>query len=161
MTGILPDVLVHDLEIVFCGTAAGSASARLGAYYAGPGNAFWRTLYKVGLTPHLLRPEEYPQITAWNMGFTDLAKTISGSDSVLSKTHFNAGRLRNLVLEYRPRILAFTGKRAAQEFVGHSVDYGLLPGTIGITRLFALPSPSAAARRFWTEAPWRELSRLR
>jgi TDG/mug DNA glycosylase family protein len=95
------------------------------------------------------------------MGFTDLAKTISGSDSVLLKTHFNADRLRNLVLEYRPRILAFTGKRAAQEFVGHSVDYGLLPDTIGTTRLFALPSPSGAARRFWNEAPWRELSRLR
>lgn len=158
---ILPDVLEPDLDIVFCGTAAGAASARRGAYYAGPGNAFWPTLHKVGLTPCALRPEDYRRLTRWRMGFTDLAKTISGSDSVLSKVHFDAARLRDLALMYRPRILAFTSKRAAEEFLAHPVDYGVLPETIGTTRLFVLPSPSGAARRYWNEDHWRALSRLR
>lgn len=158
---ILPDVLARDLDIVFCGTAAGSASARKGAYYAGPGNAFWRTLYEVRLISRPVRPEDFTQLSEWNMGFTDLAKTVSGSDSTLSKTHFDAARLRQCVLEHRPGILAFTGKRAAQEFLGRNVEYGLLPDAIGTTRLFVLPSPSGAARRYWDVKHWHELSRLR
>jgi len=154
---VLPDVLAHDLDIVFCGTAAGSASARRGAYYAGPGNAFWRTLHRVGLTPHALRPEDYRQLTQWNMGLTDLAKTVAGSDDSLAKTHFDAARLRDVIAEYRPQIMAFTSKRAAEEFVGHRVDYGTLTDAVGTTRLFALPSPSGAARRYWNEEYWRSL----
>jgi TDG/mug DNA glycosylase family protein len=158
---VLPDVLAHDLDIIFCGTAAGSASARRGAYYAGPGNAFWRTLHRVGLTPRILEPEEFRRLTDWNMGLTDLAKTVAGSDHVLAKSHFEVARLRNRIVEYRPKFIAFTSKRAAEEFVGHRVDYGVLTDTVGATRLFALPSPSGAARRYWNEAHWRSLGLAR
>src|SRR3546814_13773735 len=48
---VLPDVLAPGLRLVFCGSAAGRKSAELGAYYAGPGNKFWPTLYEIGLTP--------------------------------------------------------------------------------------------------------------
>ncbi len=40
---ILPDVLAPGLALVVCGSAAGTVSARVGAYYAGPGNRFWPT----------------------------------------------------------------------------------------------------------------------
>jgi TDG/mug DNA glycosylase family protein len=69
--------------------------------------------------------------------------------------------LRTKIQKYRPRVLAFTSKRAAEEFVGHPVDYGLLPDTISETALFVLPSPSGAVRRYWCDEPWRELARLR
>ena len=59
---VLHDVLVSDLRVVFCGTAAGSASAQRQAYYAGPGDAFWRTLFEVDLTPCLLEPPQYAAI---------------------------------------------------------------------------------------------------
>ena len=36
MSNVLPDLIAPDLRIVFTGTAVGSASARAGAYYAGP-----------------------------------------------------------------------------------------------------------------------------
>ena len=39
---ILPDVLAPGLRVVFCGTAPGTASARAGAYYAGPATASGR-----------------------------------------------------------------------------------------------------------------------
>lgn len=32
------------------------------SYYAGPSNAFWSTLYDVGLTPRLLRPVEFREL---------------------------------------------------------------------------------------------------
>jgi TDG/mug DNA glycosylase family protein len=37
---ILPDVLMPGLKLVFCGTAAGTVSARRGQYYAHPQNRF-------------------------------------------------------------------------------------------------------------------------
>ena len=161
ITDILPDVVAPDLDILFCGTAAGSASARRGAYYAGPGNAFWPTLHRVGLTPRALAPEEFPRVIDWKIGLTDLAKTVSGSDLVLDKVHFNAARLSALVLHYQPRCLAFTSKRAAQEFLGRPVGYGLMTTSLGATRLFVLPSPSGAARGSWDEGHWRSLAAMR
>ena len=158
---VLPDLLAPDLDIVFCGTAVGAASARRRAYYAGPGNAFWPTLHLVGLTPHQLRPEEYATLLDFGIGLTDLAKEVSGNDDILSRDHFNVDRLGAIIAQYRPRIVAFTGKRAAQEFLGHHVEYGQLAETLGKTMLFVLTSPSGAACRYWSAAPWHELARLR
>lgn len=158
---VLPDLLVPDLDIVFCGTAAGAVSARRRAYYAGPGNAFWPTLHSVGLTPRLFKPEEYATLLDLGIGLTDLAKEISGNDNILSRTHFNADRLKAVIQQFRPRIVAFTGKRAAQEFLGHPVEYGRLAEMHGKTMLFVLTSPSGAACRYWNAAPWHELARLR
>src|SRR5438105_2649456 len=45
---ILTDVLREGLRVVFCGTAVGPTSARVGAYYARPGNQFWSVLYEIG-----------------------------------------------------------------------------------------------------------------
>lgn len=157
---VLRDVLAPDLQIVFCGTAVGTASARRQAYYAGPGNAFWPTLFEVRLTPRLLRPEEYEVVTHYGLGLTDLAKDISGSDSVLSDTHFDRTGLRTKIEQCRPGVLAFTSKRAAEEFVGCPVAYGLLEQRIGATMLFVLPSPSGAARRYWSTHPWHQLAGL-
>jgi TDG/mug DNA glycosylase family protein len=69
--------------------------------------------------------------------------------------------LREKIHRYQPRVLAFTSKRAAQEYLGRPVAYGLADEMIGPTRLFVLPSPSGAARRYWDLAPWRDLSDLR
>jgi TDG/mug DNA glycosylase family protein len=158
---ILPDVLAPGLAVIFCGTAVSTVSALRGAYYAGPGNAFWPTLFKVGLTPRLFAPAEYRGIKRYSLGLTDLVKTISGADVALSGKQFDSDRLRKVILKYRPLVLAFTSKRAAQEFVGHSVGYGVLPEKVGETILFVLPSPSGAARRYWSDGPWRELAQLR
>jgi TDG/mug DNA glycosylase family protein len=86
---VLPDVLAPGLRIVFCGTAVSATSAQLGAYYAGPGNKFWVTLCKVGLTPRQLRPEEYATITQYGLGLTDLAKSVAGCDAALEDRHFD------------------------------------------------------------------------
>jgi TDG/mug DNA glycosylase family protein len=157
---VLTDVLGCDLRIVFCGTAVGAVSARRQAYYAGPGNAFWRTVYEVGLTPRLLCPEEYGIVAQFGLGLTDLAKEISGSDSILSAKHFDRAGLREKIDRYRPGILAFTSKRAAEEFLGCPVGYGPMELRINGTMLFVLPSPSGAARRYWSRQPWEQLAGL-
>ena len=158
---ILPDLLAPGLDIVFCGTAVGAESARRRAYYAGPGNAFWPALARVGLTPRQLAPEEYAQLLTFGIGLTDLAKHVSGNDDILAHADFDGARLRALIERYQPKLLAFTGKRAAQQFVGRKVAYGLLAERIAATRLFVLTSPSGLACRYWSIEPWAELARLR
>lgn len=158
---VLPDVLQPGLDIVFCGTAAGAASARARAYYAGPGNAFWPTLHAVGLTPRRLAPAEFRLVTRFGLGLTDLAKTVSGNDSALPRGSFDASRVRNAVLAVQPRILAFTSKRAAREFLGAPADYGRQRERVGGTLLYVLPSPSGQARRHWDLSVWRALAALK
>jgi len=157
---VLHDVLGPGLAIVFCGTAVGAASARRRAYYAGPGNRFWPTLYEIGLTPRRFDPGEYRELRALRLGLTDLAKSVSGADADLENRDFDCRRLRRTILKHAPRVLAFTSKRAAKEYLGRHVDYGLLPETIGPTRLFVLPSPSGAARGHWDIQHWKELAAL-
>jgi TDG/mug DNA glycosylase family protein len=155
---ILPDVLAPNLKVVFCGTAVGARSARLGAYYAGHGNRFYDILVRVGLTPRMLQPPEYPLLLTCGIGLTDIAKHRSGVDRMLRAEHFDGEVLRDKIVQYAPRVLAFNGKRAAQEFLGTQVNYGLQSVGIGETVVFVLPSTSGAARFFWDERYWHVLA---
>jgi TDG/mug DNA glycosylase family protein len=157
---ILPDLLRPGLELVFCGTAAGERSAREGAYYAHPGNLFWRALHEAGITRHRFVPAEFPRLLDLGIGLTDLAKRHSGNDADLPRDAFDVPALVAKIERYRPRFLAFTSKTAARAALGRPITaYGEQPERIGRTRIFALPSPSGQARRHWDIGPWRELSR--
>ena len=153
---VLPDVLGPGLSIVFCGSAAGAASARAGAYYAGPGNRFWPTLHRVGLTPSLLAPAAFRSVLDHGIGLTDLCKTESGSDAGLSRRADDAAALAAKVARHRPAVLAFNGKRAARVFLdAGTLDYGEQAQRIGETAIHVLPSTSGAARRWWDESHWQ------
>ncbi|MHB1273542.1 MAG: mismatch-specific DNA-glycosylase [Rhodanobacter sp.] len=157
---ILPDVLQPGLALVFCGTAAGRRSAAERAYYAHPGNLFWRALCEAGLTPRQLAPAEFPQVTRYGIGLTDLAKRHVGNDNELPREAFDAPALIVRIERHGPRLLAFTSKNAARAVLGRSPDYGLQAETIGDTRLFVLPSPSGQARGHWDIGPWLALGDL-
>jgi hypothetical protein len=51
-----------------------------------------------------------------------------------------------------PTLVAFNGKRAAQEYYGKKVSYGEQTESIGRSTVFVLPSTSGAARKFWDVA---------
>ena len=155
---ILPDVLVPGLRVVFCGYAPGTASARAGAYYAGPGNRFWFTLHEFGLTPLLLRPAEFARLPDFGIGLTDVSKTASGSDREVGRRGVDPARLAAAIEAASPAHLAFNGKNAARAALGRKVDYGPQPEQIGGATVWALPSTSGAARGFWDVGPWRELA---
>ena len=158
---ILPDVLQRGLALVFCGTAAGTRSAQEGAYYAHPGNLFWRALAEVALTPRLYAPHEFVQLPALGVGFTDLAKFHSGNDSELPRDAFDVAALVAKIERHGPRWLAFTSKHGAKAALGRVITrYGVQPERIGPTRVFVLPSPSGQARGHWSIGPWRELADL-
>ena len=158
---MLPDVLGPNLKVVFCGTAAGSESARRKAYYAGPGNKFWRTLYRTELTPVQLEPGEYKKVLEYGIGLTDLVKGVSGADSELSKKIFDIAGLEAKILNNSPKVLCFNGKKSAQEYMGtKQIEYGLQNTKIGKTLIYVAPSTSGAASGYWDEDYYFELASI-
>ena len=153
----VPDLLAPGLDLVFCGTAPSPVSFKAQAYYANPGNAFWPTLFAVGLTPERLASQRYPELLGWRIGLTDLNKTEVGSDHELTQAAMDAVSLHAKVAKYRPAAVAFTSKNAASLALGVKTPaYGrqaeLLEGAV----TFVLASPSGRARSFWTITPWKE-----
>ena len=155
---VLPDLLQPGLALVFCGTAAGARSAAERAYYAHPGNLFWRALFEAGLTSRLLAPAEFPQLLDADIGLTDLAKRHSGNDNQLPRDAFDVPALRAKIERYSPKLLAFTSKNAARAALGRATGYGFQDEVIGCTQVFVLPSPSGQARGHWSIDPWLALA---
>jgi TDG/mug DNA glycosylase family protein len=158
---ILPDVLGPGLRVVFCGTQAGRVSAMRGAYYAGPGNKFWKTLHATGLTSRRFAPEEFPSLPGYGIGLTDVAKTTSGPDAALRPAHFDVESFMSKIRAHAPAVVAFNGKRAAGTVLGQSgpaLRYGLQPECVAGALAYVLPSTSGAAAAFWSPEPWQQLA---
>ena len=159
-TAILPDVLQPGLKLVFCGTAPSRRSAADGAYYAHPGNYFWRALHEAGLTPRQFAPSEFRKLAALGIGLTDLAKCHSGNDSELPDGAFDVPALIERIRHYAPERIAFTSKNAARAALGRKIQsYGEQPERMHATAVHVLPSPSGQARGYWDIEPWRALAR--
>jgi TDG/mug DNA glycosylase family protein len=163
---LVPDVLAPGLDLVFCGTAPSPISYRERAYYANPGNQFWRTLHVVGLLPEPFEPKRYPEVLRHGIGLTDLNKTEYGSDHELSPAAMDARLLRTKLRRYRPAAVAFTSKHAGSLFFdAKALAYGRQPDAVVATlgdavlrgiAYFVLASPSGRARSWWTIEPWRD-----
>ena len=95
-TYLVPDLLASNLKHVFCGTAPSTASAKVVAYYAKPGNRFWPSLHEVQITPHRFAPTDYPQLLALGVGLTDLCKVHAGTDAQLPADAFDASAFKVL-----------------------------------------------------------------
>jgi TDG/mug DNA glycosylase family protein len=161
---ILPDLLIANLTIIFCGTAAGNKSAERKAYYAGKGNLFYATLFKIGVTPRQLKPEEFPELINYNIGLTDLAKYTHGMDKDLKLDDYDIKGFEGKILKYQPKVVCFNGKTAASKYLEVDdtklLDYGLQSRTINKTKLFIAPSTSITAFAYWDESYWHQLKEL-
>lgn len=161
---VLEDLLRDNLDVVFCGTQAGTVSALRRAYYAGPGNRFWKTLHEVGLVPLRLEPCDYRRLFEFHIGLTDVAKRTFGPDAALRHGHFDIEGFRKKIERYAPRMVAFNGKKSAAVALQTSsteLIYGLQRTKIGNSTVFVLPSTSGAAQGYWDIGPWRALSASR
>jgi double-stranded uracil-DNA glycosylase len=153
---VLGDLLAPSLRVVLCGTAASTVSAKAGAYYANPQNKFWSILHQTGLTPARLAPHQFRDLLGYRIGLTDLVKTHSGMDHQV-RSGFGAiaqARLRASILACGPAFLAFTSKTAGEHFLGGKRAYGEQAETLGVTRIWILPSTSGAANGSWRPEVW-------
>lgn len=158
----LPDVLRDGLDVVFVGTAAGRRSVELGAYYAHPGNRFWRTLRQVGLTPRRYAPDDFSKLLDTGIGFTDLSKSGCGMDHELRPEQFDLASFEAKMRRHQPRAIAFTSKKAASLWLRRRttrIAYGRQKRRLAeFPEVFVLSSPSAAACRYWRLGSWHELA---
>ena len=111
------------------------------------------------MTPSTEEPSEWQTLLEYSIGLTDRVKDQSGADRGI---RFEGGKdLRRKMREFKPGMLAFNGKRAAKEYLQMPTTvFGLLPHTIGATKLFVCPSTSAAARSSWDPRWWQLLVKL-
>jgi double-stranded uracil-DNA glycosylase len=156
-------VLAPGLRIVFCGTAAGTESARRRCYYAHPQNKFWRAVHEIGLTDRRLDCSEFALLPRFGFGLTDIAKTASGMDKELPVEALGRAACAEMEAKIRacaPAILAFTSLTAGRRFLRRPASFGEQQETIGATRVWLLPSPSPAANWNWPANAvwWRALA---
>ena len=149
---VLPDLLEPGLRLVICGTAAGNRSAAVGHYYAGPGNRFWELLWRSGLTPVRLAPEDDRRVLEFGIGLTDVAKAAWGGDAAIARSDYDAAGFAARIEGCAPDRVAFHGKNAAvvvARWRGErgSVRYGQQSWSVTGVPVFVLPSGSGAAQR--------------
>jgi TDG/mug DNA glycosylase family protein len=114
-------------------------------------------VHEIGLTDRVLRPEEDADCLEFGFGFTDLAKGVSGMDRVIPDKAFDTKSVYDVIRRYRPRALAFNGKKAAQVALQQNdLAYGLWR-SIEATKVWILPSTSGAANAHWSIGPWLDM----
>ncbi|MBS3926282.1 MAG: mismatch-specific DNA-glycosylase [Nitrosarchaeum sp.] len=146
----LPDRVKPNLEILFVGTNPGLKSARIGHYFAGTSNMFWKLLFESGLTENRLTTELDNRIINYGYGLTDVVKRPTRSTTELRRIDANGSRkrLEKIILKNTPKIVAFIGKTGFRYYTGDSyaiLKYGKQSFKIGNTEVYLMPSTSGAS----------------
>jgi len=148
----LPDLLADGLRLVVLSTP--------GHDYAAKGDRLWETLHVIGLTPRQLEPQEMPSLLEYGIGLTELAeKEHTGRDE--GARFEGAKDLRRKIRQHNPGMLVFNGKQVAKDYLQMpTVAYGLMPHSIGTTKLFVCPTTKAGAKASWDPRWWDVMSKL-
>ena len=160
---VLPDIVGPEPLVVFCGLAGAESTTVRDHYYESPGNNFWTMLYRSGLTPRQLPPEQDASIVEHDLGLTDLV-------GWWDPPRVDIDDLVAKVENWQPEWLAFTSKDVAGKAaraLGHRKP-GLGPASWGIghSEVFVLPGTSGANQRHdYDGRPdrlswWRDLASL-
>jgi len=146
----LPILIARDLDILFVGINPGLKSERLGHYYAGPGNLFWKCLHESGLTPVLLRPQDDHRLLEFRLGVTDCVARASRTAAEVKASEFReaASGLVNLIRDYQPRIVCFNGLMGYRATIDPLAALGRQPEPLEGAVAFVTPSTSAANASF-------------
>jgi TDG/mug DNA glycosylase family protein len=140
----LRDALRPGLDVVFVGINPGLASARHGHHYAGPANHFWPLLYEAGFVPDPVTYADDARMPDFGVGLTNIVERPSRGLHELSLAELRAGaeRLRRKLRRYRPRVVAFNGKRIFEVYSGRPCTLGLQPERVEGALAYVMPSTS-------------------
>jgi TDG/mug DNA glycosylase family protein len=164
---LLPSIVGPSPVIVLCGMAGAESTKHRDHYYASPGNSFWESMHRCGLTPERLRPEQDHRITEHRLGLTDL---VGHWDHESNGGWVEIDLLLADLERWQPRWLAFTGKGTAgyaARALGHrKPGLGATDWEVAGSQVFVLPGTSGAnQRRDYDGRPdrlswWRELAEI-
>jgi len=144
------------LRLLIVGINPGLWTAAVNAPFAHPGNRFWPSLYRAGLTDRLvdasagLLPDDEAHLAERGIGITNLVGRASARADELSRDELIAGGLDLIerVGALRPRIVAIVGVTAFRAAygqpkaqLGHQ-DSATIAGWPNSVGLWVLPQPS-------------------
>lgn len=163
MNVMLPELVRPGIEILFVGLNPGLTSARVGHYYAGPGNLFWRALHESGLTPVLLTPDQDHRLLEFGLGVTDCVRRPTRSAAEVSVAEFHAAgpALRATVRSCAPLVVCFNGLAGYRAAFAPRAGIGRQPEPLEGAQVFLVPSTSAANAGFTREERIEWFRRLR
>jgi double-stranded uracil-DNA glycosylase len=146
----LPDKIPPNVHTLFVGVNPGVRSARIGHYFGGASNYFWKLLHNSGLWPDELTTFDDDSVVKGGFGFTDTCKRPTPGIATLTKGDFAESRIRisRLVRRHKPKTVVFVSKRAVRAFLGSNstpVRYGKQDWEIGRIPVFVVPSTSGAS----------------
>lgn len=142
---LLPDLLAHGLDVLFCGINPGLHSAAVGRHFAKSGNRFWPALHLGGFTPRLFTAADQDELLPLGLGLTNIVARASARADELTAAELRAGavRLTGVAEEYRPKVVAVVGVTAYRTaFERKKAAIGAQTELIAGSRLWVLPNPS-------------------
>lgn len=159
----LPDYLRPSLDLVFVGINPGTLSARLGHYYARPGNLFWWALHASGLVSQPMTPTDDRRLPEFGIGLTDVVKRPSDGAADIEPREFRTGAraLVRRLTAVRPRLVCFNGLTGYRHGFDRWARPGLQPVTLAGARVFVVPSTSRRNAAYGREAVLRWFMELR
>jgi double-stranded uracil-DNA glycosylase len=138
----LPDHLRKGMKLVIVGSNPTESSVRVGHYYAGRDNPFWPILFESGVVPEPFDYHDDKRVIEFGIGLTDLVKRPSKTTESLSREDFAEGRivLSQKLEEYAPRVVAFNGRLAYEQFAQRKCKFGLQKEFLYGARVYVLPA---------------------
>lgn len=144
------------LRMLIVGINPGLWTAAVNAPFARPGNRFWPSLHRAGLTDHVvdaavgLDPKDEAQLLNRGIGLTNLVGRATVRADELSKIELRAGgeRLTRRLPTLRPRVVAMAGITAFRVAFSQpkaklgEQDISLIPDWPEDVRLWVVPQPS-------------------
>ncbi|MBM7775243.1 TDG/mug DNA glycosylase family protein [Actinokineospora baliensis] len=152
------------LEVLFCGINPSLYSGATGHHFARPGNRFWPALHRSGFTPRLLAPHEQHLLPDYGLGVTNLVARATARADELGDDELKAGgdRLRELVAEYRPQVVAVVGITAYRTaFAAPKAVVGAQAELFESVRVWVLPNPSGLNAHYQLDDLAAEFGQLR
>lgn len=166
----------EELRLLIVGINPGLWTAAVNAPFARPGNRFWPSLHRAGLTSHLvdasrgLDPEDEEDLRSRGIGITNLVGRATARADELRREELRAGgaALVARLPQLRPRCVAVSGITAFRTAFSLPKarlglqDSTLVPGWPREVTLWVVPQPSglnAHATVASLAQDWREVAR--
>lgn len=147
----VPDLIGSHCRLLFVGINPGLWTAATQTHFCHPSNRFYPALRKAGLIDWEVDPsigmtdEQRHDFTGRSMGITNLVGRATVRASELARVELVEGarRLRGLVVELKPTVVAVAGITAfRQAFENRAARPGPQQQRIGDSRLWVVPNPS-------------------
>jgi TDG/mug DNA glycosylase family protein len=151
---VLPDLLPGpgtELRLLFVGINPGLWTAAVQTHFARPGNRFYPALLQAGILTEPVNPSsgmtdaDRTAFTSRGLGITNLVPRATARAAELSAAELREGgtRLRALVRERAPRVVAVAGITAYRQAFGHPrAALGPQPERFEGAELWVVPNPS-------------------